>query len=69
MSKPDWKDAPPEAEFLAQDERGTWFWYGVRPILKKDAGVWDIRSVHDLAIAAGYGLENKSWRKTLERRP
>lgn len=29
--KPDWKDAPEWAQWLAQDPCGDWFWYENKP--------------------------------------
>lgn len=39
MIKPDWKDAPEWANWMAMDEDGEWFWYEHRPITWGD-GVW-----------------------------
>jgi hypothetical protein len=36
--KPDWKDAPEWAMWLAQDEDGDWFWYENKPV--RVGGVW-----------------------------
>lgn len=30
-NKPDWKDAPEWANWLAMDENGNWFWYQYKP--------------------------------------
>jgi hypothetical protein len=30
--KPDWKDAPGWANWLAQDDSGYWYWYENRPV-------------------------------------
>jgi len=30
--KPDWKDAPAWAQFLAMDPDGRWFWFDSKPI-------------------------------------
>ena len=32
--KPDWKDAPEWAQWLAMDEDGVWVWYENKPVLK-----------------------------------
>lgn len=32
--KPDWKDAPKWANWLAQDRSGSWFWYEDEPIIE-----------------------------------
>lgn len=36
--KPDWKDAPEWANYLAQDEDGDWYWFEKEPYLK--SGTW-----------------------------
>jgi len=36
MCKPQWKDAPDWANFMAQDENGRWFWYSERPLSRVD---------------------------------
>lgn len=38
--KPDWKDAPEEAKFLAMDFTGYWYWYSECPIWHEDKGRW-----------------------------
>jgi hypothetical protein len=60
--KPNWKDAPEWAQWLAQDESGDWWWYENEP----EAGdnTWWSDEVHDRAIK-----ENGEWRETLEQRP
>ena len=64
--KPDWKDAPEWAQWLAMDRDGKWTWFEDEPI----AGDWDIwcnptRGMWDDAeIRPIY-----EWRETLESRP
>lgn len=36
--KPDWKDAPDWANWLAQDQCGAWFWYAKKP--RYEGSVW-----------------------------
>lgn len=38
MNKPDWKDAPEWAQYLAMDADGKWYWYEKQPILVR--GRW-----------------------------
>lgn len=62
MSKPDWKDAPEWANYLARDEDGAWWWYEEKPHTN-DAGEW---------FAYGRRRECEgytTWKNTLERRP
>ena len=66
--KPDWKDAPDNAEFLTQDEQWTWEFHEVEPHpvetaeTEDDYGWWGSRGWCD-------HVYNKNWRNTLERRP
>ena len=36
--KPDWKDAPKWANWLAMDEDHEWFWFENKPVLER--GIW-----------------------------
>lgn len=38
MQKPDWKDAPKWANFVAQDDNGDWWWFESKPQLFE--GTW-----------------------------
>lgn len=61
MSKPDWKDAPPWAQYLAQDRNGQWTWFD-GPLYTAD-GAWYTEGAKAVsAIVAG-------WEQTLETRP
>lgn len=61
--KPDWKDAPEWAQFLAQEDNGKWYWYEKKPA--QSYGYWIVESgrIQD----ALKGLKN--WNETLEPRP
>jgi len=59
--KPNWKDAPEWARYLAQDENGGWWWYGDSP--KSVANRW----LNGTRYAPAFFVSN--WRETLERRP
>ncbi len=37
--KPDWKDAPEWANYLAMDKDGQWKWHQRTPVMFKDAWV------------------------------
>lgn len=39
--KPDWKDAPVGAKFLAQDGDGSWWWFSDEPRWYKESQRWD----------------------------
>jgi len=38
MNKPDWKDAPEWANYLAMDSDNNWYWYEFEPWLDFDLG-------------------------------
>lgn len=60
--KPDWKDAPEWARWLAMNDDGVWHWYENAPEL-----FWLAWSVGDGKVAiAG---RNRDWDLTLEQRP
>lgn len=67
MSKPDWKDAPQWANFLAQDESGHWFWYEKEPrVGARGNWVWGSNNKFCSAFARNDG---DGWTETLESRP
>jgi hypothetical protein len=39
--KPDWKDAPDWANWLAMDEDFIWWWYAKAPVFGSESGLWD----------------------------
>ncbi len=61
--KPDWKDAPKWAKFLAMDSTGDWYWYEFEPELQ--SRVW-----RDYSGNIELALRNpQNWETTLEGRP
>jgi len=60
-NKPDWKDAPDWANYLAQDISGGWWWYQKKPRLMDDS--WGFGNQHERANII------TTWRETLESRP
>jgi hypothetical protein len=62
--KPDWKDAPKEANYLAQDSDGQWFWYDEKP--EYYYGAWSLSSDEGMFWRAG---ESESPKGPLEQRP
>lgn len=62
MNKPDWKDAPEWAQFLAMDADGEWYWYELEP--SADESIWWSYGRYDFA-----GRSPPRWRDTLEARP
>jgi hypothetical protein len=68
MSKPDWKDSPTWAKYLAMDDNGDWFWYEIEPDFNSrkgrwygDNGKWIFHEQHM--------QESRVTNGTLERRP
>ncbi len=65
--KPDWKDAPEWAKFLAMDSDNEWFWFENKPVL--GARAWfEWKGKFEL-ISLEIPSENPFWRQTLEERP
>lgn len=70
MSKPDWKDAPDDMHWVAQDLDGGWWWYMDKPV--ETAFGWmtsEIPYRHQKACNGEVGMSISKWRDTLERRP
>ncbi len=60
--KPDWKDAPEWAQYLAMDADGMWWWHELRPSL--DPYSWEGEGkLGDIV------LRFSNWQDTLEERP
>jgi len=62
MSKPDWKNAPEWANWLAQDNNGNWYWYEYKPITD---GLMTWRSTRGLYARCHHYV---GWRESLEQR-
>ena len=60
--KPDWKDAPEWANYLAMDEDGNWYWYESEP--RPWSTYWG-RTCGQTCLAS----ESEDWTETLEQRP
>ena len=65
--KPDWKDAPPWARYMAMDETGVWMWYEAEPDRVDRFGWWNERE----GTRCTYAIlrEQPDWKTTLEERP
>lgn len=61
--KPDWKDAPEWANWLAQDGNGAWWWYEDKPLTINGEIVW---KPNGKCREAQVCLQ---WQDTLEQRP
>jgi hypothetical protein len=62
--KPDWKDAPTWANWLAMDADGDLYWYEKRPARSIPREKW-IRDGGQMVLAG----EITPWDETLEQRP
>lgn len=62
MSKPEWRDAPEWANYIAMDEDGTWWWFENEP--RKVGNGWNFGGQSSLVF-----FEYSEWSETLERRP
>ena len=69
INKPGWSKAPEWAQWLAQDEDGSWCFYKVRPSM--DCDIWGEEARHDEYVEACNGClpAGRDWRQTLEQRP
>ena len=60
--KPDWKDAPEWANYLAMDAGGAWYWHEKKPKVEDEEwcgkGGWELADLDE-----GY------WEKSLEKKP
>lgn len=61
MYKPDWKDAPEWAQYLAMDPDGSWWWYASKPRVTKYG--WESRGLCDKAG------NTVAWDGSLQERP
>ena len=69
--KPDWKDAPKWAKWLAQDRcYNAWHWFEYKPSISISGyDIWSPSIWGGRDIGYGYGITDKHWQDTLERRP
>ena len=63
MNKPDWKDAPDWARYMAQDKDDEWYWFEYEP--KKAQGYWEL----DRCVGQSEKAYKEPWTLTLESRP
>ena len=74
MSKPDWKDAPEWAMWLAQDADGLYCWFFNKPYEGEACWMPDISggfNPHGDTYDTVHGdfAKNPRWKKSLESRP
>jgi hypothetical protein len=61
MNKPQWKDAPTWAKYVAMDADGEWCWFETKPIQR--TGYWYSDFKMDMV------LFDNGWKDSLEERP
>lgn len=59
--KPDWKDAPEWAKWMAMDDDGVWAWFEHQPMA--NVGGWR------MCGGRASEIEHDDWESTLEPRP
>jgi len=60
--KPDWKNAPEWANYLAQDEDSRWWWFSSKP-KEGDTNWYESEGKSYMASTS------KNWTESLEQRP
>ncbi len=66
--KPDWKDAPEWARFLAMDQDGDWYWYEDKPFVNNNS--WQGTQIWTGTRRTQLAKKSSSrWEETLEERP
>jgi hypothetical protein len=69
MNKPDWKDAPEWARFLAMDENGQWFWFEDEPKCIDDDYLWYPQGNGRFVGCWTVPDSREAWKDSLEQRP
>lgn len=62
--KPDWKDSPSWARYIAMDQDRWWWWHEERPRWDEGRRQWESEGRTDIACSRDYDP-----RTTLEERP
>lgn len=65
MSRPQWDQAPPWANYLAMDEDGFWEWHELPPRLAGQYGQYWVSAGQTIKASDG----GFNWRDSLEERP
>lgn len=67
--KPDWKDAPEWAQWLAMDADGLWAWYASEPRRILDSDMWQLGAPDDRHVPV-FGFDGgPNWTRSKEPRP
>ncbi len=67
--KPEWKDAPKWANWLAQDANGDWYWYKEKPEPDSANHIWHIVAKFGYKYRRALMPYVEKWYHTLESRP
>lgn len=67
--KPDWKDAPEWADWLAQYGDGRWHWFETKPISVSLEMYWFNSQAGLMVLQNTHGAVLGDWEQTLEQRP
>jgi len=67
MNKPDWKDAPEWANWLAMEPTGEWSWYEKEPTTSEYTDGWF--HFYGNKCQPAYGNYPRKWRNSLEEKP
>lgn len=65
--KTDWKKAPEQANWLAMDQSGDWYWYANKPLMNFEYNSW--RTSGGMFWQAHSLKTNVDWKQSLEARP
>lgn len=65
--KPQWKDAPQWANYLAQDMDGTWTWFSHKPKREAQYNRWNYSQKGGRHLTANQEITD--WKDSLEERP
>jgi len=57
--KPDWKDAPEWANYLAMDESGIWAWFENKPAINGNEWYAKNGGMYELAFSFDTSLETR----------
>lgn len=69
MEKPEWKDAPIWADWLAMDADGKWYWYQSQPIARNGVWRYNESGEWDMNMLASPNADYYEAKMSLERRP
>jgi hypothetical protein len=66
---PDWKDAPEDANCLAMDKDGQWWWYGNKAVISSMSFIGDWIESYPGQCTNATRLHPDYWKQSLQERP